>query len=107
MKIKFVLKKWLFSEEIKEISKILDSLDRINESNEFLIEQGRKVCQYQINNPNQKMMFRTLTGHGLQTAANHLKLNNFLWQRQFKHETRLYINRSNAEGRILRSKEKS
>ena len=102
--IKTYLKRWLFSEEIKELEKTLKRLERQITANEFLIDQGRRSCQYQINNyrHTNKMPF-TLMGHGLQTAANSLGVTDQQWRRDHVDETKKVIDKIMNKYRSIKS----
>ena len=65
--------------EFRISSKVIERVERIELANEFFIRKGVEVCQYQVNNPKQRSMPRTLVGHGLQLAAEHLGIKSGKW----------------------------
>lgn len=91
-----MLKRLLFRKEIKQIERILERDQKKTEADNFFIEQGRRVVQYQINNPDQKRIPRTLMGHGLQLGADHLSVSSQKWKRKYDHDMRCLLNKINT-----------
>jgi hypothetical protein len=108
--MKQILKRWLFSNDIAELHRLIRKAEQLSVSNDFLIKQGVRYCQYQINDTKSKTVPRSLIGHGIQTAANHLNCKSLQWEREWKHEQEKFMKamtertgvRSLVNGRIFK-----
>lgn len=101
-KIKNVLREYLFKDEIRQINLMLSTLERETEADKFFIDQGMKVCRWQLNNPRTSdprttKMDRTLMGHGITTAAEYLGIRSKQWDRARKHITKTEQNAFNKK----------
>ena len=85
---RFIAAKFL-CEEISSLEKMLIKLEQTYTSNKFLIEQGKKYVQMQVNNPKAKNVSRSLMGNGLVHGAKQLGVSEKYLDRQIRHEMRV------------------
>lgn len=100
--IKNMLRHWLFAEDVNRLEKLEAKLFSLSEANEWLIDRGRDLIQYKLNNPNLSYHKRPLARPD--TAAKMLGIKSLKWEKQMRAEARTALKRmSEATGVTCRS----